>query len=278
MATAAGDGGACRRLDFVSSLPIAEASAAVVTTLDGVATLMVIGDSGHEGDYLLVDPQSGVVRERGKLPLGQKGDDLEGLAVRGDRLWGLTSSGWLRAWTRRAKPPGFDLVAGPLPIGHEYVGGAPPGDAMSCDLRRANCGRNFEGLCLAAPEVAPAGAGCVGMAASKAEGRLYCVVEREGALTVDAARFVSLAKPDALADCNIDGDTLWAGANVFSLNQVWKVTGWRDPAKAQVAEVGAIGVGFCEGIAASGDTLFRLSDTQGDPSLISKFRCSPPTK
>lgn len=274
---AAPEAGPCARVDFPAALPIAEASGGVVTTIDGVTTLMVIADSGHGGDYLLVDPQSGAVRERGRLPLGKKGDDLEGLAVRGDRIWAITSSGWLRAWTRRTeKPAGFDLVAGPLPI---TPVDAPSATAMTCELRRANCGRNFEGLCLAPTAVAGAGADdCVGMAASKAEGRLYCIVERDGSLAIDPERTLSLGKPEALADCNIDGDTLWAGANLFQVNRVWRVTGWRTPERAQVVELGTMGVGFCEGIAAAGDTLFRLSDMQGESSLVSKFRCSPPTK
>ena len=43
---------------------------------------------------------------------------------------------------------------------------------MVCGATATNCGRNYEGLCLA-----PAGAGgaCVGFAASKADGHLYCV-------------------------------------------------------------------------------------------------------
>lgn len=270
----------CEKQPFVDDLPIAEASAAVVTELDGVATLMVIGDSGHDGDYLLVDPQSGAVRERGKLPLGGRGDDLEGLAVRGDRFWALTSSGWLRAWKRRGPPtPGFELVTGPVAIG-----AGQGANAMTCGLRRANCGRNFEGLCLA-----PRAGGkrphpeeeCVGMAASKADGRLYCIVEKDEALTVDPARWIAVSKPEALADCNIDGETLWAGANLFDFNRVWRVDGWRTPevtASVQVRELGTLGTGFCEGMAVAGDTMFRLSDTQGSPSLVSKFRCSPPTK
>lgn len=274
----------CLRETFVDSLPIAEASAAVVTELDGAPTLMVVGDSGHSGDYLLVDPQSGAVRERGKLPLGGRGDDLEGLAVRGDRIWALTSSGWLRAWKRKGPPsPGFELVAGPVPIGATSGEGA-----MTCDLKRANCGRDFEGLCLAQPTAgtAPRGAKpsseCVGMAASKVDARLYCVVESaKGELTIDATRSIAVSKPKALADCNIsssgDGDILWAGANFFHFNRVWRIEGWRTPERKEqvrVTELGMLGTGFCEGIAAAGETLFRLSDTQGSPSLVAKFRCS----
>lgn len=267
----------CERQAFVAELPIAEASGAVITELDGAPTLMVIADSGHSGDYLLVDPERGFVRERGKLPLGERGDDLEGLAVRGDRFYALTSSGWWRAWVRRPAKGGamggFDLVAGPSPIGPLD---APPANAMVCDLRRVNCGRNFEGLCLTRAD--EPGAECDGMALSKKEGRLYCVVEQDGALSIDPTRAISVAKGEVLADCNIDGDALWVGANLFDLNRVWRVTGWQSPATAQLAEVGPVGVGFGEGIAAAGETLFRLSDTQGEPSLVAKFRCRPPSE
>lgn len=267
----------CERQEFAAELPIAEASGAVLTEIDGALTLMVIADSGHTGDYLLVDPERGTVRERGKLPLGERGDDLEGLAVRGDRFYALTSSGWWRAWTRRPAKGGamggFDLVAGPAPIGPVD---APPATAMVCDLRRVNCGRNFEGLCLARADE-PA-AECDGMALSKKEGRLYCVVEQDGALSIDPARTISVAKGEVLADCNIDGAALWVGANLFDFNRVWRVTGWQTPATAQLAEVGPVGVGFGEGIAAAGETLFRLSDTQGAPSLVAKFRCRPPSQ
>jgi hypothetical protein len=278
---AEGAGLTCEQQRFVSELPIAEASGAVLTELDGALTLMVIADSGHDGDYLLVDPESGAVRERGKLPMGGRGDDLEGLAVRGDRFYALTSSGWWRAWKRRpgsGAMAGFDLVAGPSPIGPLD---APPAEAMVCDIRRANCGRNFEGLCLAAAtsgDSAPVRGECSGMALSKKEGRLYCVVEQDGALSIDPARSLSVSRGDVLADCNIDGDALWVGANLFGFNQVWKVTGWRRPERAQLAEIGRVGVGFGEGIAATGETLFRLSDTQGSPSLVAKFRCRPPAQ
>ncbi len=266
---------ACERQAFVAELPIAEASGAVLTEIDGAATLMVVADSGHKGDYLLIDPESGAVRERGKLPLGGRGDDLEGLTVRGDRFYALTSSGWWRAWERRPAKGGvmggFDLVAGPSPIGPVD---APPVTAMVCDIRRTNCGRNFEGLCLARAD--QPGAECDGMALSKKEGRLYCVVEKDGGLTIDPSRTLSVAKGEALADCNIDGGALWVGANLFDFNRVWRVTGWQTPASAQLTELGSVGVGFSEGLAAAGETLFRLSDTQGEPSLVAKFRCRRP--
>ncbi|MEZ4363516.1 MAG: hypothetical protein R3B48_25295 [Kofleriaceae bacterium] len=267
----------CTAEPFASDVPIAEASGAIATTLDGVATVMVIADSGHHGAYLLLDPQTGAVRERGQLPLGGPGDDLEGLAVRGDRIWALTSAGWLRAWKRRGGArPGFELVEGPSPLGP-----APPSpDAVVCAPERVNCGKNFEGLCLR-PDPARGAASadaCVGMAASKAEGKLYCLVERGGHLQLDLARSIAVTRPNALADCYIDGETLWAGANLFDLNRVWRVERWRSPADAEVVSLGPLGVGFSEAMAVSGDVLYRFSDTQGAPSLAAKLRCAPSTK
>jgi hypothetical protein len=271
----------CEPVPFAHDLPIAEASGAVASVIDGVPTVMVIADSGHSGDYLLVDPQTGAVRERGKLPLGQgAGDDLEGLAVRGDRFWALTSAGWLRAWVRRSPSVaghGFDLVEGPTAIGPVD---APPATAMVCAPTMVNCGRNFEGLCLM-PQIEKAGpsdGACIGMAASKADGRLYCVIETAGHLAIDPQRSISVTQPGALADCNIDRETLWVGSNFFDFNRVRRIDNWRVPARARVIELGAIGVGFCEAIAVAGDAMYRFSDTQGTPSAVAKFRCLPANK
>ncbi|HRC57319.1 MAG TPA: hypothetical protein PKU97_15405 [Kofleriaceae bacterium] len=270
----------CAAVPFATTLPIAEASGSVVTPIDGAPALLVVADSGHRGDYLIVDPQTGAVRERGALPLGGPGDDLEGLAVRGDRFWALTSSGWLRAWVRRASPtPHFELVLGPVPIGARYRTAADPA-AMTCEATRVNCGRNFEGLCLSSrPVAAVASAGeptpCVGMAVSKAQGRLYCITERGDQLLIDAQRWLQVADEDVLSDCNIDGDTLWLGSNLFELNRVRRVEKWSTPERAVVTELGALGVGSAEAIAVAGEVLFRLSDTQTSPSLVAKFRCGP---
>ncbi len=265
----------CQPVPFVESLPIPEASGAVWLELEGVLTLLVVADSGNDGEYVLVDAKTGAVREKGHLPLGAPGDDLEGLAVRGDKLWGLTSSGWLRAWVRRGH--GFELVAGPTAIGPLGHHGAQK-HAMSCEPTRVNCGRNFEGLCLErAPRDQDSGA-CIGMAASKADGKLYCVVERGEGLEIDGSRHLDLTGGHKLGDCAIEGDVLWVGSNMLELNQVRRVVGWRTPETAKVEELGTLGAGSGEVIVALGADVFRLSDLQNAPSLASKFRCAPATE
>jgi hypothetical protein len=268
--------GSCVAEDaFADSAPIAEASAAVWMTLEGTPAVLVVADSGHHGDYVALDPASGTVRERGRLPLGGAGDDLEGLAMRGDRLWGLTSAGWLRAWVRRPDKT-FELVAGPSPAGPRY-GQAGNERAVTCEQKRVNCGRNFEGLCLRREGQVAAGA-CVGMAASKADGHLYCVVEEADGLRVDPTRRIAVAGGDALSDCSIDGDVLWVTGNVFDLNRVRRVTHWWEPARATLTPFGTVGIGSTEAIAVSGQTLVQLSDLQGAPSLMGKFRCAAPSE
>lgn len=273
--TATGTASKCQPVPFAESLPIPEASGAVWLEIDGTRALLVVADSGHRGEYVLVDAQTGAVRERGHLPLGKPGDDLEGLAVRGDRVWGLTSSGWLRAWVRRDQ--GFELVAGPIAIGPLDQRGAKK-HAMSCDLTRVNCGRNFEGLCLERTPRRQDSEACIGMAASKADGRLYCVVERGEGLEIDGARHLDLTGGHKLGDCAIEGEVLWVGSNMLELNLVRRVLGWRTPQTAKVEDLGTLGAGSGEVIAVFGTEVLRLSDLQGAPSLASKFRCAPATE
>jgi hypothetical protein len=270
-------GPTCAPLPFASESPIPEASAAAFLVVDGALALVVIGDSGNHGAYELLDPDDGHVREHGALPLGDTTDDLEGLAVRGDRVYGLTSPGWIYAWTRQDH--GFALVEGPYPLGpvdatlplKGGMGDKPPkGDGMVCGAHGVNCGRNYEGLCLAAR---PRG-GLVGFAAAKADGHLYGLREVDGKLVVDRAAAIAIARPGVVADCAFaDDDTLWVGSNLFDLGNVYRVDGWEAPATAQVVRLEALGLGFPEGLAVRGDVFYRFSDAGGAPSLMAKFRC-----
>jgi hypothetical protein len=255
---------------------VPEASGAAWLTIDGKLALVVNSDSGHEGAYAVIDPESGETRERGSLPLGDAGDDVEGLAGRDDKLYGLTSSGWMRVWGRRDK--GFALVDGPYPIAEvdlsEKVKGKPSrSDAMACGARTVNCGRNYEGLCLI--DRAHAAGACVGFAASKQDGALYCLTEQAGRFAVDRERSIAITDHAKLADCAFGDDgRLWAGSNFLDAARVYRIDGWSDPQSASVTQIGSLGIGFPEAIAARGDVIYRLSDTGGElPSLMMKFRC-----
>ncbi|MEJ7598755.1 MAG: hypothetical protein WKG01_12675 [Kofleriaceae bacterium] len=267
----------CTQLPFGYSTPVPEASGAAWMTIDDKLALVVISDSGNHGKYAIVDPETGVTREQGKLPLGGGGEDLEGAAVRGGKLVVVTSPGWIRIWERVER--GFKLVEGPYPLGPIDLekttdGNSPPeGNGMVCDVDRTNCGRNYEGLCLAP---ASSQAECVGFVASKADGHLYCVVERAGRLVALHDRAIKITRPGALADCAFAEDgTLYAGSNLFDVSRVYRVEGWADPATAKVTEIDQLGIGFPETLAVRGDIIYRMSDTGGGPSLMAKFRCSP---
>jgi hypothetical protein len=276
-APARGSGWTCEQLPFAASTPVPEASAAAWMTIDGKLVLVVVGDSGQHGAYGLIDPETGATGEQAKLPLGDAGDDLEGLAVRDDLLFGLTSAGWMRVWKRAAS--GFELVDGPYPIAavdealpkNGGLGDKPPkGDGMVCDKYGVNCGRNYEGLCLA-PK--PTAQGCTGYVAAKADGHLYCLTLDGSHLAVEREHAIAISRPGQLADCTYDeAGTLWAADNLFGMSQVDRVQ------PPNVEPVAQIGVGFPEVLAVRGDIFYRMSDTGGAPSLVAKFRCTAVTK
>jgi hypothetical protein len=250
------DPGHCEQQPFAKSTPLAEASGAAWLTIDGKLAMVVVADSGNDGEYVVLDPDTGETREQGKLPLGKggDGDDIEGFTEHGGKLYGLTSFGEMRVWRRKGK--GFELEEGPYRIGDETQ-------------------LNYEGLALAAKPQA----GCAGFACSKADGSVYCLAEQDGHYAVDEARRIDVTKEGALADCTFDErDQLWVGNNVFGSDQVFRIDGWRDTGSAKVVPTNAFGVGFPEVIAVRGDVIYRLSDTGGSPSLIAKFRCSPTSR
>jgi hypothetical protein len=272
----------CELQPFEHTTPVPEASAAAWMPIDGHDALVVTSDSGDDGAYAIVDPDSGKTLETGKLPLGAgASDDTEGMSAIGDRLYGLTSSGWMRVWQRKDKA--FVLVDGPYPIG-EVVDSpkhaAPAPNAVACPGPKTNCGRNYEGLCLAPPKplgtVAAIPPACAGFAAAKGEGKLYC-------LTLGAdGRYAAQPPPtidtgwhhDMLADCAFAPDgALYVAANMFALGDVQQVTGWEDPATAKLVDIGPLAIGFPETLAVRGDSFYRMSDMNGAPSLMAKWRC-----
>ena len=54
------------------------------------------------------------------------------------------------------------------------------------------------------------------------------------------------------------------------------MTGWDDPARAQVTRVAPLLIGFPETLAVRGDVIYRMSDTGGAPSFMKKYRCPAP--
>lgn len=272
--------GACQPLPFAATTPVPEASAAAWITHHGAPALLVISDSGNKGAYGIVDPTSGDTLEVGRLPLGEAGQDIEGLASRGDLVYGVSSSGWIRAWRRAPDDAGFALAGPAYPLGPVDLPDTKPrddrppdGTGMVCGAKVTNCGRNFEGLCLV--DAAHARGSCVGFVAAKADGHLYCVEERDGALVATHERRIPIGRPGTLADCAFDDDgTLWAGANLFDASSVYRVDGWDTPATATVTRLASLGVGFPEVLAVRGDVFYRMSDTGGGPSLMAAFRCT----
>ena len=252
----------CEQLPFEASTPVPEASGAAFMRIDGKDVLVVAGDSGNHGAYGLIDADSGKTIEQGLLPLNGSTDDIEGLATRGDHLFAVTSPGWILEYQRGAH--GFELVAGPTALGpidlppKGGVGDKPPvGNGMVCDGTRTNCGRNYEGLCLSPTR---------GYVASKADGHLYKVSGEP--LAVDRTDSIAVADPGHLADCAFDGETLYVGNNLFGLSRVSRVV------DGKLQPIASIGMGFPEVLAVRGDVFYRMSDTGGAPSLMSKFRCS----
>jgi hypothetical protein len=179
---------------FPALVQLPEASSATEVELTpGTRELLVLSDSGRNGEARLFALPSGAQRTI-TLPLdtATASDDVEGIAWRAGKLYTLTSSGAVRRFT----PDGSKGIARDQDA---YRLGADP---VSCpDLTTVNCGRNYEGLCLRAAGLAHP---CAGYAASKADGKLYCLdLDGAGRLVVKAGVApLALGLPaDQLSDC-----------------------------------------------------------------------------
>lgn len=276
-------GFSCRRVGKPGALALAEASGAsyVPASAGRDAYLLVVGDSDNDGAYLELGLGAGEVLSSGKLPLdADASDDLEGVSAVGDEVFAITSSGWMRHWRRRPEG-GYDLIEPAYPIASskaraEDERGRRGGPALLCrDAHRVNCASNYEGMCLRQGEV---GEGeCAGFAASKESGVLYCLVRaKSGRLAVDPSRSIRVARSQLLTGCHFDpeGDLLWAGANAFGGNAVFRIRNWKRPDEARIDHATGIGSGFCEAIAAApGHVIYRFSDTGRAPSSFDQFIC-----
>lgn len=245
----------CTPLDYAADIDIAEASGADVTP-DGHGVL-VIADSGRGGDYVIADVETGEIREGGSLPLGDGGDDLEGAAFAGDRLFALSSSGFVYAYRRAGS--GFELTEPPYRIGPRQ---------HHCGVRSGNCGANFEGLCLGERDLAIGAARCRGFAASKTRGSLICVTADGDRLTLRPETAIAVAPRRVLSGCAITGDRIWAVTNILGANSILEVS-----ASGQVTPRLTMAPGSTEAVAARGDVVWRFSDTGDRPSLAGRYRC-----
>ncbi len=254
------------RVVAADSVPLPEASGAAMLDRAGRRVLLV-ADSGNNGRALIID------RDRGEsigvtLPLGDGGDDVEGLERAPDgRIFGLSSNGYLRAW--QASDDGFTLVYGPTAVSDEAT--------WVCDPFGVNCAANFEGICL---HPAPA-AGCVGWAASKAKGVLVCLVAEGNGYRVDGTVTIPVAEADQLSGCAFEPDAphrLLVGGNLYSSSAIWLV----DPATNAVQALAERGAPNQETlILLPGGDLWSFGDAQdllGDlsPSVILECRASAP--
>jgi len=242
---------------------VPEASGAAWLEIEGKLSLVVVADSGHDGAFGLVDPDTGATRSQGKLPLGTgpATDDIEGLAARGSRLYGITSGGYLREW--EWQNGAFALIAGPYPVG---------GPDMLCKKQlNNNCGKNYEGLAIPPKPIGE----CAAYACSKEKGKLYCLGEQQGQFAATGAEPIEVVdRKDVLADCAFSPEgKLYVGHNLFGLAETIRVDGL-ETGKPVLHSLGPLGTGFPETIAVRGDIIYRMSDLGGNgPSLMFKFRC-----
>ena len=253
---------------FPGTLPVPEASAATEVALRaGVRELLVVSDSGRGGAALAIELPSGAQRSL-TLPLDAvASDDLEGMAWRSGKLYTLTSSGAVRRFT----PDG----AGGLTRDQDaYPLGAVP---YACaDLNAVNCGKNYEGLCLRAPGSSNP---CVGYAASKAEGKLYCLAfDSTGHLAITTSTPpMSLGLPaDQLSDCAFGAaggaaeNVLAVTTNIFGFSRTYRV----DEATGGLTKLPIASLLNVEATAIDRDgTLYVFDDDNGATSSAAKATC-----
>jgi hypothetical protein len=264
--------GACEEVALVEDIDVPEASGAAYFEEGGRGYVLVVSDSGGDGEAGLLDLTTTGWTPL-VLPLDElAGDDVEGLAVSPDgaRIVGITSSGYLREWRRDGL--GFALEAESRPVSRDHAFVCRPAD-------RTNCARNFEGLCLhPAPETLRGD--CVGFAASKAEGRLYCLRNVEGRLELAPEHSIGVTGPERLSGCDfspVPPYELLTVGNAFDFGRVRVVAGYDGPAEdAQVLATELAGPGFPEAIAVVPEGVLLFSDIGVRPSRVRYFRCQNP--
>ncbi|MGH7328120.1 MAG: hypothetical protein ACREJX_07185, partial [Polyangiaceae bacterium] len=256
---------------FPSPLKVPEASgAAEVELVPGVREMLVVSDSGNEGAAIAIRIPDGPVRSLTLALDNGANDDLEGITWRGGHLFTLTSSGAVRRYTPDGK-------GGLARDGAAYRIGDPP---YSCpNLEKVNCGKNYEGICLRDESSAEVQPRCIGYAASKKEGALYCVVMKDNVLSIDSVRKpLILAVPDdSLSDCAFGA---WGGPAQSALIVTTNVHGGStsyvvNESTGGVKVMDVPGTPSNEAIAIDREgALYQMMDDNGDESLALRMTCS----
>jgi hypothetical protein len=252
---------------FPTTWQVSEASAAVEVSLrPGTRELLVISDSGNGGEALLWGIPHGPFRPIRLALDPMASDDNEGAAWALGHLYTLTSGGAVR----RFSPDGHDSLHRD---GDAYAIGPPP---YSCaPLTEYNCGYNYEGLCLRAQ---PSGARCAGYAASKKEGRLFCVVLEEERIRIDTIKppIVLDVPRNSLSDCAFgaaDGpgrDVLLVTTNVYGGSTTYVV----NESSGGIAPLDVVGLPNNEAVAIGSDGAFyEFMDSDSTTSLAGRLTC-----
>jgi hypothetical protein len=254
---------------------VSEASAAAEVELSpGARELLVVSDSGNHGEAMLWGIPRGPFRPI-RLPLDPgASDDLEGAAWTGGHLYTLTSSGAVRRFSPDGKG-GLARDRDAYPLG--------PAPAVCAALTDANCGNNYEGLCL---RPFPTTARCAGYAASKTTGKLHCLVfdpppgplPGAGRLRLDPIKppLQLDVRRHALSDCAFGAaggpaqGTLLVTTNVYGGSTTYLV----DEATGALSALDVPGLLNNEAVAVDRDgTLYQLMDSNTDSSLASRMTC-----
>jgi hypothetical protein len=246
---------------------VSEASAAAeVSLLPGKRELLVVSDSGNQGEALLWAIPDGPFRPMRLALDPAASDDLEGAAWAGGHLYTLTSSGAVR----RFDPDG---KGGLTRDGGAYAIGPSPHTCAS--LTDSNCGPNYEGLCLRHD---PGNARCAGYAASKSSGKLVCLVFSGDRLRVDLIKpVIQLDLPrHALSDCAFGAsggpaeDVLLVTTNIYGGSTTYLV----DESSGALTALDVPGLPNNEAVAVDSDgALYQFMDSNTDPSLASRATC-----
>jgi hypothetical protein len=252
---------------FPGAWDLPEASAAAEVELaPTVRELLVVADSGNDGDAMLWKIPTGPLRKL-KLALDRgASDDLEGAAWLGGHLYVLTSSGAVRRFSPDAK-------GGLVRDQDAYAIGAPPWTCAS--LEDGNCGKNYEGLCLrAAGDSSP----CAGYAASKSTSTLVCLVFRQDRLLVDGTKGnLKLNLPHhSVSDCAFGAaggpaqDALIVTTNIYGGSATYLV----DEASGALHALDTPGLPSNEAVAIDKDGAFyQFMDDNGTVSPATRLSC-----